>query len=539
MLHFDLVDEPWIPCLMVDGSNTHLGLRVALARAPDIREIADPSPLITAALHRPLLAVLHRVFGPEGATAWAFLWRREAFDSSVLDEYWSRWKHRFDLFDPEHPFYQNPELDPVYAWPISKLPLSAGKREPLFEHFANDDRHWVSIPEAARELVALQAFAIGGFVSYERELDPKLFKSADSAPLAKGAMALAKGENLFRTLMLNLHWYNRVDEEPFPFEGEDVPAWEREEPTRAEDRRPAGYLDLLTWQSRRVRLLPTSDETNGWVVRQAVVMKGYQFPDWWSPRDGETMVAYKARTDARSGQEAWFPVGFQREKALWRDSLALFQSLKAQRERPKMMSWLADLVHLGVLDHAMTFRLDLAGLCSDQAKVHFWRSERLPLPLTYLEEEKLVEQLGRALSIAEEVGAIVRDAARALATLLMAQSSDEQTGRKPDRKQVDQLADHLATERRYWARLETPFKRLLVDLAADREVDDEGELRYGRQAMPVWAAEVRRAAEGAFGESTRAAGTTARALKAAAVTEEAFRRRVAAKLKEVASGATV
>jgi hypothetical protein len=83
--------------------------------------------------------------------------------------------------------------------------------------------------------------------------------------------------------------------------------------------------------------------------------------------------------------------------------------------------------------------------------------------------------------------------------------------------------------------LETPFKRFLVDLATDRETDEEGDPRYGGRAVPAWAEEVRRAAVDAFGESTRAVGTTGRAMKAVARTEGVFRGRLAAKLKEVSA----
>ncbi|MGE3596618.1 MAG: type I-E CRISPR-associated protein Cse1/CasA, partial [Dehalococcoidia bacterium] len=33
---FNLIDEPWLPCVHADGSQTELGLRDALARATEI-----------------------------------------------------------------------------------------------------------------------------------------------------------------------------------------------------------------------------------------------------------------------------------------------------------------------------------------------------------------------------------------------------------------------------------------------------------------------------------------------------------------------
>ena len=37
---------------------------------------------------------------------------------------------------------------------------------------------------------------------------------------------------------------------------DDVPAWELDQENVAIDRQPKGYLDLLTWQSRRIKLIP-------------------------------------------------------------------------------------------------------------------------------------------------------------------------------------------------------------------------------------------------------------------------------------------
>ena len=63
---FNLIDEPWIPCLRPDGTTIALGLRETLLQAHELREIRGDTPLETAALHRLLLAILHRVFGPSG-----------------------------------------------------------------------------------------------------------------------------------------------------------------------------------------------------------------------------------------------------------------------------------------------------------------------------------------------------------------------------------------------------------------------------------------------------------------------------------------
>src|SRR3546814_12917332 len=71
---FNLIDEPWIPVRFPDGTRAELGIRDTLLRAKEIAVIEDPSPLVVAALHRFLLAVLYRALeGPtdiDQATGW-------------------------------------------------------------------------------------------------------------------------------------------------------------------------------------------------------------------------------------------------------------------------------------------------------------------------------------------------------------------------------------------------------------------------------------------------------------------------------------
>ena len=127
---FDLITQPWVPCVDGEGRPLELGLAETLARSHELRELEGESPLVTAALHRLLLAVLHRVFGPAGYESWRALWEAEQFDAAALDAYFDRWRDRFDLFHPTRPFYQ--AADARVAIPIQPTaraltpPASAG-----------------------------------------------------------------------------------------------------------------------------------------------------------------------------------------------------------------------------------------------------------------------------------------------------------------------------------------------------------------------------------------------------------------------------
>ena len=128
---FNLVDEPWLPVVPLGGAAAEWSLRETLARAHEVREMVDPSPLATVALHRLLLAVVHRGFGPASRTAWHALWSAGRLDPARLDATLDAARPRFDLFDPVHPFYQSTSPSLARASPISRRasgsPIAAGR----------------------------------------------------------------------------------------------------------------------------------------------------------------------------------------------------------------------------------------------------------------------------------------------------------------------------------------------------------------------------------------------------------------------------
>lgn len=518
MAAFDLLHEGWIPCVLTDEVvPRRLGLRETLARAPAIREIAHPSPMVTVALHRLLLAILHRNFGPRDTATWQALRERGAWDITLLDAYFTRWQDRFDLFGVAHPFYQTPGLDPSRAREAGLLMF---QRDGSGRHFNFSAADWPSsltAADAACYLLGLHVSDVGGIKTGDRGRD-----FANAAPLVQCAVTLVRGRNLFETLLLNLHQYSAEDEEPFRFDPNlDRPAWERDVPTAPIDRPPDGYLDLLTWQSRRILLCPREGEDGEAHVRAVVVMKGYQFPPGYERLNKETMLAFQKNEKAKleQGEDPWPPLRFQPDRALWRDSLALFQSVENQQVRPKLVSWLNALAEVGAVSRAETRALDVLGLAVDRARLLFWRHERLPLPLRYLHDEELVAVLRQALGLAETVAGHVHDSVRRLAQLLLAPDSDQREARQPHPDDVRALVKHLDVEALYWPRLEAPFKQLLVDLPDDQQTDAYGEPVYGATALPTWARAVRTAARAALQTTIQSLDTSARAMKAAAAAE--------------------
>ncbi len=486
---FNLVDESWIPCLMLDGTASDLGLLETLTRAHETREVFDPSPLITVALHRLLLAILHRNFGPADLAEWAHLWNENQWDRNRLSMYFSSWRQRFDLFDDQRPFYQTGEIANAKRHPahLLAIELSSGNNQVLFDHSNDFNPLALSPAAAARYLVARQAYSIGLGNSSP-------FHFSDS-PLIRGLSTMALGGNLFETLALNLIAYG--EDRPFPRRGDDLPAWEQENPAQPqrEGSPISGYLDYLTWQSRSIHLFPEGDPVR---VCYCQLQQNLKLPKQ------EYLGLDPFKRFMKDPQHGYVPLSISKNKAPWRDSDVLFQKTDLSHIRPVVFDWLANIEDMrrnGRIEAKKAYGFVASGLATRKGKaasVILWRHERMPLPLDYLLDESLVGDLHSALAKCEAAGKALGSALWKFAATVLAPHEG-----KAERNAVRDLVSHLGADRFFWSRLETPFYRLLSTLPNNRE-----------RTLDEWITTLRRTAWDAFDDATHGLDQSARTLKA-------------------------
>lgn len=514
MPSFNLAFEPWIPCLMPESIvPEELSLFDTLRRAHEIREISDDSPLVTVALHRLLLAILHRNFGPTSFSEWKKLWRRGQWDADRLAAYFEKWKSRFDLFDTERPFYQvqrmrksvgqkpngkkaqaeqasQEQIQDVKSDPLTLLAqeLASGNNATLFDHSFNAYPQPFPPEQAARFLLSRQAFAFSGTGGYL------------NSPLVGGYTVLILGNNLFETLALNLLDYN--EELPVVHRGEDLPCWEQEKPERfdKDGTLPHGYLDYLTWQSRQIHLIPEGEPP---VVRYCQHAQNLKLKD--ERGDLDPFKCYD-----RDSKGAFKVKRLNPARALWRDCHALFQQTDGSTKKPEVFNHLAQIEmarRRGEIEAQPAYAFAVYGMVNDQASVEMWARERLPLPLSYLIEKQLTSALGDALKLTEKVEDNLKDAIRTLARNLV---GDQEAGT---------LAESYNAKEFYWSRLGAPFKKFLTDLAREFEQTQEGEL-----TLTQWAQTVVNTARDAVRYAINSLGSSARELHAASQAESEFAR---------------
>lgn len=495
---FNLISADWIPVVRLDGSPALISLREALTRAFAYRRVAASLPHANAALLRLLLAMLHRVFGPVDPQAWQSLWQAETFATDELETYLAQWGPHFDLFAGERPFYQDrhPLVEEKPAQALLQI-IGGGDTFTLFDHVLDSDSYLLSPPEAALLLITAQSFSLAGLCH------PQLKLVYNDAPCSRAVVFFVEGKNLFETLMFNLVQYNRST--PMPWQGieTDRPNWEAEDPYRPRSL-PYGYLDYLTWPNRRISLIPD------WQGDRIVVARITTAPGLVLDANiRNPMHHYRIDAGKKAGEQTIRVTRFSEGRALWRDSSALFDLNSQAVDPPQALLWMRTLISAGILPRR---RLQLAayGMCTEpgKQKVNFYRGESFEFDDRLLQEPDLVATLGTALQQAQELRRELWSTLTRLATQMIAFDANQEGGRKPDPKDVQNLVSHWDAEGLYWNALELPFYRFLSRLPEDPA-----------GALLTWQAAERSAVKAAYQQTATGLGASLKAFKAAAAAE--------------------
>ena len=357
--HYDLRFEPWIPVERLDGTADVISIRDALVGAHQIRRLSGEIPGEGLALLRLLLAFVYCInyeLGEVGEKQkkerWEELRSRGCFWSDQIDEYLADYPNEFDLFDDEHPFYQIPGL--AYMGEkefdsVSELMLDVPKPE-KFLFSMRSPAHLDTLPFdlAARYLVVAQAYNTAGIKS---PVVGNTSAKSGKAYAPKGALGTGwcgalggiylEGQSLFETLLLNFVLFlSNVS----IIASDDYAPWERDVPSADTcQREPTGPVDLLTWQSRRIRLIPCED---GPCVRGVIISYG----DVLIPANKqryEMMTGWRESTQQQkklgTATVPLMPVAPDTARALWRGLPSLLALADGGKLRPGVIRWMSEL----------------------------------------------------------------------------------------------------------------------------------------------------------------------------------------------------
>ena len=444
MSQFNLIDEPWIPVRKLDGERVELGIRDALLKAKEIAVIEDPSPLVTAALHRFLLAVLYRALEGPTDIDQARAWFREGWPADNIDAYLQERRDRFWLFDEKYPFGQHKNVPAKEIEPWTKLTAehNATTNKVLFDHTDAKTPEARSFAECARWLVTTMTFSLSGGRGY--------FPS----PSVNGLMCIPIGKNVHETLCYCLVDQNREVMK------RDIPLWERDPeklPVASPKRAPLGNADLYSWQARFVLL--EACPTGGVAYVRFIAGLGYES----AAPITDPMLAYI--TGKEKGRQ---PMSFRENRGIWRDFDSLLPG--ANGEAPLTMQ---HAIRLAGRDPRLLPRSVLTlGLryTPPNANVDFWRMESFVFPSALTEAKEIREDIRQILSIAEDVGRDLRTSLWTFHKSVMMHGDRDLT--KQEKEVIKKTVDHSPVLHGLWSSLERSFHDILRHFTLESDPDN-------------------------------------------------------------------
>lgn len=380
-MSFNVLTDPWIP--MADGEE--LPLLDALARADELEGVRCASPLETCAVYRLMTAFVMDALSLENREERMALLKRGRFDMAVISAYVKKCEGEgasFDLFDPVRPFMQaapDPALDDekkVKSAACMSLQLPSGNNHVFFDHspearFAPD--------EAVRHLLTAYLFCTAGAQGYP--------SSVNNTPCV---YVLHHGDTLFETVVLSMVSIAECGNISY-----GVPAWRTDgRVVPKKEFADVAMLSALTWQPRRVTLIPEEDGT----VTRVYWQQGHNFkgnPLWRDPH-----VPYR-----RTKTDDLVSLKPQAGRALWRDLGALVPSRDARYGKPPQIAESCP-------QNKPSYRFSAVGLVTSNASLVELVTEEVNLPTDILEDAMLGDMLREDIQLIEDCAQAFQFAAK-------------------------------------------------------------------------------------------------------------------------------
>ncbi|MEA3327050.1 MAG: type I-E CRISPR-associated protein Cse1/CasA [Chloroflexota bacterium] len=502
---YNLLEEKWIDCFSSSGENQTVSLADLILNAHRIESLSSAIPIINNSMMFLVEALLLSVYSKHGIVLadhdnWMNLFKEGNFEESLFLDYFQSWKHRFNLFDKRFPFLQTPikeKKEGEFTGTAMKLMPhfsggTGGNTITLFDHHTIEEGLAFTPEQAAQFLLPAHYYGAGG-----RLMGRDYFSASN---IANGLSFYLEGKNMFETLLLNLLPYPEIDDVN---SGEnDRPIWESDIPYSVEGRLlvkennktsylPFGLMDILTWPGRKIELIQDNDS----LIRNIKMRAGLRIKQDYFPWFAYNRNGYFIR--AREG------------KLMWRDYDILLQYRKmispdADNRPPQAIDHLYELVSQDYLADRL-FTIKGAGMAKEasQQKVHFYTEAVFPIPVVLLENNDLIIDISDCLDSAEKIRRGLYGATAALADGVLSFTSDHKDGRKPDKKDRNNLINHINAEAVYWAALEPNFYDLINHLLEDRE-----------NSLVQWQRSIQSAARGSLAHAIRLSGESVAVLKA-------------------------
>lgn len=380
---FNVLDEPWIPVVTLDGTKELLGIRDTLSRASNLREISVVSPLEEFSVYRFLSVFLMDALRPKRTSTIKRLLKEGCFDMDRIEDYISLCENEgvsFDLFDEDRPFMQSAY---VKEWDKEPKPISAidcflpsGNNHLHFEH-GEAEAKAVSVDKAVRLLLTIQQFCTAAAQGYP--------SGVNASPPYFGVV---KGENLFETLTYCLLPLQMID---VPFDEPPVIWRSASEVMQKEAVGQTSWLRGMLFPARRVCLIPPNEEN---VITGVYLSQGENFVNketWTDP-----FVTYRMLDTGR------VPLRPKGEKPVWRS----MYEITGRVGRSQLLHQYLDLADLSYA------RMTMYGVETNQASYLNIMRHDIRFRREITEQEELVGLLKTMVTASERLARKLRHCLR-------------------------------------------------------------------------------------------------------------------------------
>lgn len=534
---FNLLDEPWIPVRLLDGTIAEVGLLDLLRRATDIADLACELPTQNIAIQRLVLAVAYRVATPDDEDEWIDQFEAGLPAEAMID-YLEQWRDRFYLFGGRYPFMQVADLrtknDEVKTLDVI-IACVPKEDKRLFSTRQASGLAQLSASDAARWLVHVQAYDTSGIRSGAVG-DPQVTqgKGFPIGPAWCGHLGLVwlKGRHLSETLLLNL-----IPSDTGNLTGVELASewegcsWESTEPESAA-RGDYSLLDpsgsprdlsiprLLTWHSRRVRLVGDSSG-----VRRVVLAQGDKlFPQEMRLYEPQSLWSYSTPQSKKYKQDVYMPRKFKPGRALWRNLPGILpaptmiegadKQLKRQFLPSATLSFHYQLENASIVTaYPKVVRIQAVGVTyrAKETEVQDVYSDELSLSVAVMraEREDLSTLIDRQVRLTEEVSRTVGMLAANLARAA-GESGDGAGDGARDR-----------AKERYFSLVDDPFRSWVAQVDGSEEPREVG--RRWESILRGYALELQRELVSCASSSAIVGRDTGRGYINVAIAENFFR----------------
>lgn len=486
---YNLLDEPWIPVRLLDGTIADVGLLELLRRTTDIADLACELPTQSIAIQRLLLAVAYRVATPLDAHDWARQWDEGAPTEQMI-EYLEQWRDRFYLFGGRFPFMQVADLrtEKDEEKTLDAVVACVPKEEKrLFSTRQGSGVAQLSPSDAARWLVHAQAYDPSGIRS--GAIGDSRVKGGRGYPIGPawcGHLGLVwlKGKDLDKTLVLNLIPADAAELRGVESSTEwGTCSWEDPEPESAVrgdysllnpsgTPRDISIPRLLTWHSRRVRLVGDSTGVRGVVLAQGDKLS----PQEMRLYEPQSLWRYSTEQSKKCKQDVYMPRKFKPERALWRNlpgtlpTPTMIEGADKQLKRRFLPSATLSFHYQLENDSVVTtypklVRIQAVGVVyrSEETEIEDVYSDELALPVAAIRAERhaLAVVIDQQVRLTEDVAGAVGTLAANLA--LAAGEGGKGDGARDRAKE------------RFFAVVDDPFRAWLAQVDGNEDARDVGQ----------------------------------------------------------------